>query len=127
MNAAKRFSPFFCAALAVVTIVITIIVTIPATSNVAARPATGTLEGTVLDSQGNPLPDATVTIQTSYGTHPHAVHTDANGHFVFPRFATGQYDLRAYHNGSYSAWSKRVPIRATKNPPLSLQISPPKS
>ena len=123
MNATKRFSPIFCAALAL----ITIIITIPATSNLAARPATGTLEGTVLDSHGNPLPGATVTIQTSYGTHPHVVHTDANGHFIFPRFATGQYDLRAYHNGSYSSWSKRVPIRATKNPPLSLQISPPKS
>jgi hypothetical protein len=119
MHAARRFSPFFCAGLFLITVIITIV----AASNLAARSATGTLEGTVLDAHGNPLPGATVTIQTSYGTQPHVIHTDAKGHFVFPHFATGQYDLRAYHNGFYSAWIKRVPLRSTKNAPLSLRIS----
>ena len=39
----------------------------------------GTLEGIVLDGQGKPVADASVTIQTSDGLHPHAKRTDAEG------------------------------------------------
>jgi protocatechuate 3,4-dioxygenase beta subunit len=84
--------------------------------------ATGTLEGTVIDSQGKTLPGATVTIQTSDGQHPHATRTDAKGRFEFARFETGQYDLRAYYKGSYSDWAKRVTIRSKKSTPITLRI-----
>ena len=92
-----------------------------------ARTATGSLEGTVLDASGTPLSGAQVTIQTSYGTHPHVTHTDSSGHFAFFHFATGQYDLRAYHNGVYSEWTKRVTIRRTQNTAVTLQLSAAKS
>ena len=62
----------------------------------------GTIEGTVLDQQGKPVTNASVTIQTSYGTHPHATHTDERGHFEFARWTSGQYDLRAYANGVFA-------------------------
>ena len=89
-----------------------------------ARVATGVLEGTVLDSAGHPLPGATVTIQTSDGNHPHVTHTDLQGHFSFTRFATGQYDVRAYHQGAYSDWSKRIVIRSNKSASLTLRVLP---
>ena len=92
-----------------------------------ARVSTGTLGGTVLDSRGNAVSGATVTIQTSDGRHPHATHTDAKGHFQFARFETGQYDVRAYINGSYSDWAKRVVIRSTKPSSIVLRIAPSKS
>jgi hypothetical protein len=82
----------------------------------------GTLEGTVLDGQGNPVPDASVTIQTSDGLHPHATHTDANGHFQFARWMTGQYDLRAYSNGVFSEWDKRIMIRSKKTTKITLRL-----
>jgi len=82
----------------------------------------GTLEGTVLDGQGNPVPDASVTIQTSDGLHPHATHTDANGHFQFGRWMTGQYDLRAYSNGVFSEWDKRIMIRSKKTTKITLRL-----
>jgi hypothetical protein len=82
----------------------------------------GTLEGTVLDGQGKPLADASVTIQTSDGLHPHATRTDASGHFQFARWMTGQYDLRAYSNGMFSEWDKRIMIRANKTTKVTLRL-----
>ena len=85
----------------------------------------GELQGTVLDSKGKPVPDATVTLQTSDGNHPHATHTDAGGHFKFTRFETGQYDLRAYSNGMFSDWTKRISIHSKKITEVTLRMPPP--
>jgi len=92
----------------------------------AARTAVGTLEGTVVDAHGKSVAGATVTIQTSDGQHPHATRTNAKGQFSFSRFATGQYDLRAYFRGSYSDWAKRVPVRSRKPAHITLRITIPK-
>jgi protocatechuate 3,4-dioxygenase beta subunit len=82
----------------------------------------GTLSGTVLDAHGKPVADASVTIQTSDGLHPHATHTDSSGRFEFARFATGQYDLRAYSNGVFSDWDKRILIRSKKTTEVTLRL-----
>jgi uncharacterized GH25 family protein len=82
----------------------------------------GTLEGTVLDGQGKPVPEASVTIQTSDGLHPHATRTDASGHFQFARWETGQYDLRAYSKGVFSEWDKRIMIRSNKTTKITLRL-----
>ena len=87
-----------------------------------AKVAIGTLAGTVLDAQAKPVVDATVTMQTSYGTRPRATHTDANGRFEFTRFQTGQYDVRAYSNGVFSEWTKRVAIHAGKTTEVTLHM-----
>ena len=116
MRATKRFFLFLCVAFSLVI----------SAQVLRGKGSTGSLEGTVLDSQGKPLSGALVTIQTSYGAHPHVTHTDASGHFEFFHFATGQYDLRALYGGAYSDWSKRVPLRSTKNASVTLHIAPPK-
>lgn len=85
----------------------------------------GTLAGTVLDAGGKPVADASVTIQTSDGLHPHATHTDASGHFQFARWMTGQYDVRAYANGAFSEWDKRVMIRSNKTTQITLRLPKP--
>src|SRR5271154_4495568 len=64
----------------------------------------GTLEGIVVDAHNKPIANASVTIQTSDGLQPHATRTDAEGHFQFARWETGQYDLRAYSDGAFSDW-----------------------
>jgi len=94
-------------------------------ATVRANGPIGELQGTVLDSKGKPVPDATVTLQTSDGNHPHATHTDADGHFKFTRFETGQYDLRAYSNGMFSEWTKRIAIRSKKTAEVTLRMPPP--
>jgi hypothetical protein len=74
----------------------------------------GTLQGQVVDAHGKPVVQASVTIQTSDGLHPHATHTDENGHFEFQRYSAGQYDVRAYYKGAFSDWNKRLVIRPKK-------------
>ena len=77
----------------------------------------GALEGRVLDSHGKPVANASVTIQTSDGLHPHATHTDGSGHFEFISGGRrGHAILRAYYKGSFSEWSKRQLIRPRKPP-----------
>lgn len=82
----------------------------------------GTVAGKVVDERGKPVADASVTIQTSDGLHPHATHTDANGHFEFTRFSAGQYDVRAYAKGVFSEWNKRVILRPKKTTDLTLHL-----
>src|ERR1700722_20344142 len=88
-----------------------------------AKVSVGTIEVMVVDAHGQPVAGASVTIQTSDGQHPHATHTDASGHFQFARFATGQYDLRAYFKGAYSDWDKRVPLSSHKPTEITLRIA----
>jgi hypothetical protein len=87
----------------------------------------GAVEGMVLDAQGKAVTNASVTIQTSDGLHPHATHTDASGHFEFTRWDAGQYDLRAYSNGVFSEWAKRTVIRPKKTTELTLRLPPTQS
>ena len=82
----------------------------------------GTVAGRVVDEHGKPVENASVTIQTSDGLHPHATHTDANGHFEFTRFDAGQYDVRAYAKGVFSEWTKRVILRPSKTTDLTLRL-----
>jgi hypothetical protein len=88
------------------------------------NPPMGTMAGTVLDARGKPVPGATVTMQTSDGTRPFATHTDADGHFEFARYRTGQYDLRAYSKGMFSDWTKRISIRSGKTTDVILRLPP---
>jgi hypothetical protein len=82
----------------------------------------GTLEGIVVDAHDKPVANASVTIQTSDGLHPHATRTDAEGHFQFARWETGQYDLRAYSDGVFSDWQKRIMIHSKKPTKITLRI-----
>jgi hypothetical protein len=82
----------------------------------------GNLAGTMIDSHGNPVPNAAVVIQTSDGQHPHATHTDASGHFEFQRFTPGQYDLRGSLYGVFTEWSRRILIRAGKTTQITLRL-----
>ena len=91
----------------------------------SAKGPIGNLEGTVLDSKGKPVADATVTMQSSDGKHPYATHADSTGHFKFTRYETGLYDLRAYSNGMFSEWVKRIAIRSKKTAEITLRMPPP--
>jgi hypothetical protein len=93
-------------------------------AGVSARGPIGNLSGTVLDSKGVAVANATVTMQSSDGKRPYATHTDADGHFKFARYETGQYDLRAYSKGMFSEWTKRVTIRSQKTTDVTLHMPP---
>lgn len=89
-----------------------------------AHVAVGTIAGTVVDAHGKPVPHATVTMQTSFGARPNATHTDSHGHFKFARYRTGQYDLQAYANGSFSPWLRFITIRSRRTTKVTLRMPP---
>ena len=111
---------FFGAALGFLSV--TALAPVGRAQNYARPEAVGNLVGTVLDAHGKPVADASVTIQTSDGLQPHATHTDSKGHFEFNRWATGQYDLRAYSKGVFSNWDQREVIRAKKTTEVTLRL-----
>jgi len=91
-----------------------------------SRARTGTLAGTVLDAEGKPAAQATVTLQTSDGQHPRSTTTDARGHFSFSPLARGSYDMRAYQNGSWSEWKHNLSVLAGKRTDVTLHLVAPK-
>ncbi len=87
------------------------------------RKKTGaTITGTVLDSNGKPVANASVTCETSSGMKPRAVHTDKKGKFFITGLKQESYDLRASRNGAYSDWERNIPLRQSQTKDVTLQL-----
>lgn len=82
-----------------------------------------TLSGVVLGPDGRPVANAVVTYQSGGGDTPHAVHTDAKGHFTIIKLRRDNYDLRASSHGLYSTWLKNVMVRTGQQKTLTLQLT----
>jgi hypothetical protein len=83
---------------------------------------TGILAGVVLGPDDKPVPHAAVTYQSAGGTAPHAVHTDARGHFTIAKLRSDNYDLRATAKGVFSEWEKNVSVRSGKTKSITLHL-----
>jgi hypothetical protein len=109
------------AALSAVLVVAGILVLAPG-APLDAGLALGNLAGHVVDKHGNAVADATVIVETSDGEHPHATHTDTNGHFEFERYSAGQYDLRASYDSVFTDWMRRVLVRSGRTTEVTLHL-----
>ena len=89
-----------------------------ATRSVLASPqrsqpkGTSVLTGVVIGPNDKPVANASVSYQSSNGSFPHAVHTDARGRFTITKLAADNYDVRATANGIFSDWEKNVTIHS---------------
>src|ERR1700756_434254 len=81
-----------------------------------------TITGTVLDSNGRPVANASVTCETSSGMKPRAVHTDKSGNFFITGLKQESYDLRASRNGAYSDWERNIPLGKSQTKTVTLQL-----
>ena len=91
--------------------------------NAQTRKKTGaTITGTVLDSNGRPVANATVTCETSSGMKPRVVHADKSGKFFITGLKQESYDLRASRNGAYSDWEKNIPLGKSQSKDVTLQL-----
>ncbi len=90
----------------------------------AASPsgADGSLGGQVIGLNGRPVAGASVMMQSSDGTHPHATRTDAGGYFRFPKVRYGYYELRAQAKGQWSDWEHIVMVRASHETRVTLRL-----
>ena len=95
------------------------------TSTVFAAPqhrGSSTLAGVVLGPNDKPVARAAITYQSSAGTSPHVVRTDAQGRFTVPKLPADNYDLRASANGIFSEWQKNVTIRSGETRSVTLRL-----
>jgi hypothetical protein len=75
----------------------------------AQETTTGSVAGTVRDSQGGVLPGASVTLVSAQGSR--TVVTDARGRFLVPYLTPGTYDVRVELSGFKTATQARVLVR----------------
>src|SRR5580698_5602358 len=66
---------------------------------------TGTIQGTVTDSTGAVIPNATVTLENASTNTKSAIKTDASGIYVFPNIVVGTYTVRVTAPG-FEAYNK---------------------
>jgi Carboxypeptidase regulatory-like domain len=88
-----------------------------------AQHGTSTLEGLVLDANGKPVPNASITYQSGGGAAPHVIRTDGQGRFSVSKLRADIYDVRASSQGVYSDWKKNVNLRPGQITTLILRLT----
>lgn len=78
--------------------------------------------GVVLGPDDKPVPRAVVTCQSSGGTAPHIVRTDAHGRFLIPNLHSDNYDLRASAKGIFSEWEKNITLYKGETKEVTLRL-----
>jgi hypothetical protein len=109
---------------ALVLITAVLLVSLVAGQNLDAQHrGTATLSGVVLGPDDKPVAHAAVTYQSAAGLAPHAVHTDAQGHFTITKLRSNDiYDLRASGKGVFSEWEKNVSVRSGQTKTVTLRL-----
>jgi len=92
------------------------------TSAAPQRKGSSTLSGVVLGPDDRPVAHASVSYQSSSGSAPHVVRTDAHGQFSISKLKADNYDLRASGKGVFSTWEKNVTLRSGETKNLTLRL-----
>jgi hypothetical protein len=101
------------------------LLTLVAVRDVSAEPqskGSSTLSGVVLGPDDKPVANASVSYQLSSGSGPHAVRTDAHGHFSISKLRADNYDLRASGKGVFSEWEKNITLRSGQTKNLTVRL-----
>jgi protocatechuate 3,4-dioxygenase beta subunit len=93
-------------------------------ADAAARAHTGSVGGTVFDSNGRPSPNAEVLIERSDGSAPVATRTDSDGRFLFRFVLAGYYDVRASRGSTATIWKHNIMVHAGKETAVDLRLEP---
>jgi hypothetical protein len=75
----------------------------------AQETTTGSLAGVVVDTQGNPVPGATVTVTSGQGSK--VFTTDTSGRFLAPFLTPGVYSVKVELSGFSAAEQKNIDVR----------------
>ena len=75
----------------------------------AQETTSGSITGEVVDSQGAPVPGATVTVTSPQG--PKSFVTDSNGRFFAPYLTPGRYAVRVELSGFSPVEQKNIEVR----------------
>jgi len=105
-------------ALLLIVIFLLVLAAVRETSAAPQRKGSSTLSGVVLGPDDRPVAHASVSYQSSSGSAPHVVRTDAHGQFSVSKLKADNYDLRASGKGVFSTWEKErhVAVRGDEKP-----------
>jgi len=109
----------------IVLVLTTVLATSLISTTVFAAPqhkGSSTLTGVVLGPNDKPVVRAVITYQSSGGSAPHVVRTDARGRFTIPKLVADNYDLRASANGVFSEWEKNFTLRTGETRSITLRL-----
>ncbi len=81
------------------------------------------LSGIVLGQNGKPVEHAAVVCQSSGGSSPRVIYTDANGRFRITGLRQDNYDLRASANGFYSDWERNIVARTGQTKEITVKLT----
>ena len=84
----------------------------------------GSLVGTILDSSGASLPNATVTVTETNTGITRSTHTNESGNYSFPDLAPGKYTVAAEQAGFKRASRTDVDILVNSSPRVDLSLQP---
>jgi tetratricopeptide (TPR) repeat protein len=89
--------------------------------------ATSSLHGTIRDSQGNPLPNASIQLSGTESKEAPKVYSDAQGHYAFTQVHPGVYTLHAELAGCGEATISSIFVAAKKDKIVDLSLAPEKT
>jgi hypothetical protein len=81
------------------TALVVVVLALPLSRQMLAQTTTGSITGTLLDTQGAVVPGATVTAVNVNRNSTSTTTTDAQGHFVFAMLLPGHYTVAAEARG----------------------------
>ncbi len=101
-----------------------LLLTLPAILQAQAQATTGVIRGTVTDSTGRPLNDATVTLRNRETNAERTLSTNASGVYVATLLRVGTYDLKARALGFREARRDSVQVRLGETVERSFALAP---
>ena len=101
-----------------------LLLTVPVILQAQAQASTGVIRGTVTDSAGRPLNDATVTLRHRETNAERTLTTNASGVYVATLLRVGLYDLRARALGFREARRDSVQVRLGESVERSFVLAP---
>ena len=105
-------------------LLVPLLLTIPAILQAQAQATTGVIRGTVTDSAGRPLNDATVTLRHRETNAERTLTTNASGVYVATLLRVGVYDLKARALGFREARRDSVQVRLGETVERSFVLAP---
>ena len=93
-----------------------------ATSPLQAQTTTGTISGTLSDTSGGVVPNATLTLTNVQTGITQITHSNASGNYIFPALPVGNYSLRAESQGFGITTQNGLHLDANQNLTSDVQL-----
>ncbi|MDT4952863.1 MAG: hypothetical protein QOJ02_1001 [Acidobacteriota bacterium] len=94
-------------------------------SALAQTSTTGTIEGDVVDANGAPVPNVTVTVTSANLIRPQSAQSDDQGHYRISNLPPGRYTVAVAATGGFAAYSQSdVEVNLSKTSSFEVKLQP---